>query len=124
MRHERSHISQLTSTILFKSMAVIGRIRKRVGLLLIFIGGSLVLFVLGDVVTSTNGLFGRTSTTLGVVGGEKITYPEFQRKVEEMTENYKSNQGVETVDQNTTEQLCEQAWSDFVNKNVMVKQYE
>src|SRR6185436_777975 len=105
-------------------MAVIGRIRKRVSLLLIFIGGSLVLFVLGDVVTSTNGLFGRTSTTLGVVAGETISYPEFQRKVDEMTENYKSNNNVETVDQNTTEQLREQAWNDFINRNVMVKQYE
>src|SRR6266550_1709907 len=105
-------------------MAVIGRIRKRVGLLLIFIGGSLFLFILGDVVTSTNGLFGRTNSTLGVVGGEKITYPEFQRKVDEMTETYKTNQNVETVDQNTIEQLREQAWNDYINKNILVKQYE
>src|SRR5579872_2574833 len=104
-------------------MAVIGRIRKRVGLLLVFIGGSLFLFILGDVVTSTNGLFGRNTTTLGVVGGEKITYPEFQRKVDELTETYKTNYKVETVEQNVIEQLRDQAWNDFVNRNVMVKQY-
>src|SRR5436190_21422952 len=105
-------------------MAAIGRIRKLVGLLLIFIVGSLFLFILDDVLTSTNGLFGRSSTTLGVIAGAKISYPEFQRKVDEMTENDKSNQNVETVDQNTVEQLREQAWSDYVNQHVMLTQYK
>ena len=37
-------------------MAVIGRIRKRVGLLIGFVGVSMLLFILGDVVTSNTGL--------------------------------------------------------------------
>jgi len=36
-------------------MAVIGRIRKRVGLLIAFVGISMLLFILGDLLTSNKG---------------------------------------------------------------------
>lgn len=105
-------------------MAVIGRIRKRVGLLIGFVGVSMILFILGDLVTSNTGLLNRNSDVLGEIGDEKIRYPEFDSRVEQLTENYKLNTRTETVDQNTQDMLREQAWSLFVSENTLGKEYE
>lgn len=90
-------------------MAVIGRIRKRVGLLIVFVGISMLLFILGDLVTSNTGLLNRNSDVVGVIGGEKVRYSEFEKRVEQMTENYKLNSRTENIDQNTQDMLREQA---------------
>lgn len=105
-------------------MALIGRIRKRVGLLIIFVGISLVFFILGDLVTSNSGLINSNSDVVGVIGGEKVHYQEFEKRVETLTENYKTNTKNDNVDQTTQDGLREQAWSMFVNENVLNKEYE
>lgn len=105
-------------------MAVIGSIRKRVGLLIGIVGVSMLLFILGDLVTSNTGLLNRDNDVLGVIGGEKIRYPEFEKRVDVLTENYKQNTNKDNVDQNTTDMLREQAWNMFVNDNTLGKEYE
>jgi peptidyl-prolyl cis-trans isomerase D len=105
-------------------MAVIGRIRKRVGLLIGFIGVSLLLFILGDVLTSGSGMFNSTSDVVGEINGEKVHYQEFENRVETMIENYKINTKNETIDQNTQDMLREQAWTMFINDNTLSKEYE
>lgn len=105
-------------------MALIGRIRKRVGLLIGFVGVSMVLFILGDLVTSNTGLMNRNSDVVGVIGGEKIHYQEYEKRIETLTENYKTNTKNENIDQNTQDGLREQAWGMFVNENVLNKEYE
>ncbi|MEO8086279.1 MAG: peptidylprolyl isomerase [Bacteroidota bacterium] len=105
-------------------MAVIGRIRKRVGLLIFFVGASMVLFILGDLVTSNKGIMGGSNDVLGVVGGEKVRYPEFEKKVETLIENYKANTQKDNVDQATTDQLREQAWTMELNNLILGKEYK
>lgn len=105
-------------------MAVIGRIRKRVGLLIVFVGISMLLFILGDLVTSNTGLLNRNSDVVGVIGGEKVRYSEFEKRVEQMTENYKLNSRTENIDQNTQDMLREQAWSMFINENTLGQEYK
>lgn len=98
-------------------MAVITRIRKRVGLLIGFVGVSMILFILGDLVTSNSGLLQGNSDVVGVIGDEKVHYQEYNRRVETLTENYKINTKNENVDQNTQDMLREQAWGMFVTDN-------
>src|SRR5437868_679676 len=105
-------------------MAVIGRIRKRVGLLIAFVGISMLLFILGDLLTSNKGILGKTSDVIGVVNGEKIRYPEFEKKVEQLIETYKANTKSDNIDQNTTDMLRDQAWNMTVNDNTLSKEYE
>ncbi|MFM2136828.1 MAG: hypothetical protein RL021_2228, partial [Bacteroidota bacterium] len=100
-------------------MAVIGRIRKRVGLLIGFVGVSMLLFILGDLVSSNTGLMNSNSDVIGKIAGEKIRYPEFEKRVDQLTENYKLNTKTETVDQNTTDMLRDQAWNMYVNENTL-----
>jgi peptidyl-prolyl cis-trans isomerase D len=105
-------------------MAIIGRIRKRVGLLIFFVGASMILFILGDLVTSNKGIMGRNNDVLGEVGGEKIRYPEFEKKVETLMENYKVNTQKDNVDQATADQLREQAWTMELNNLILGKEYK
>jgi peptidyl-prolyl cis-trans isomerase D len=105
-------------------MAVIGIIRKRVGLLIIFIGVSLLLFILGDLVTSNTGLLHRNSDVIGVIRGEKVHYPEFQRKYETLSENYKINTKAESLDQNASDMLREQTWNLYVSEHILGEEYQ
>lgn len=105
-------------------MAVITRIRKRVGLLIGFVGVSMILFILGDLVTSNTGLLKSNSDVVGVIGGEKVHYAEYNKRVETLTENYKINTKNESVDPNTQDMLREQAWGMFVTDNTLGKEYK
>lgn len=105
-------------------MAVIGRIRKRVGLLIGFIGVSLLAFILGDVFSSGTGILGGNTDVVGVVGGEKVHYAEFEKRVEKLTENYRINTQSDNIDQNTQDMLREQAWGMFTNENTLGNEYK
>lgn len=105
-------------------MAVLGKIRKRVGLVIGFVGVSLILFILGDVVTSNSGLFQQSSDVVGEIGSEKVHFQEFEKRVESMVESYKTNSKTETIDQNTQDMLREQTWGLYVNENVLGKEYD
>src|SRR5947207_5322024 len=105
-------------------MAVIGKIRKRVGLLIAFVGLSMFLFILGDLVTSNKGIMSRDRDVRGVVGGEKVRYPKFEKKVDQMIENYKSNTQKDNIDQSTQDMLREQAWTQTINDLTLGKEYK
>ena len=105
-------------------MAVLSTIRKRVGLVIGFVGVSMLLFILGDVLTSNQGLFGKNSNVIAVVGGDKVTVQEFESRVQKMLENYKASSQKDNIDENTTEMIREQAWSTLLNENILGKQYQ
>jgi peptidyl-prolyl cis-trans isomerase D len=105
-------------------MAVIEKIRSKSGLLIGIIGFSLVAFVLGDLFSSKNGFFGGSDNTIGIIGGNKVDLMDYNSRVEEFVENYKSQTQNQTVDQATMDQIREQAWNKFVNDFVMVSQYK
>ncbi len=105
-------------------MALIGHIRKRVGLLIFFVGASMILFILGDLVTSNKGIMGGNSDVIGVIKGEKVHYPEFEKKVETLIENYKANSQTDNVDQTTIDQLREQAWNMELNNLILGDEYK
>jgi peptidyl-prolyl cis-trans isomerase D len=107
-----------------RKMAVIGRIRKRVGLLIAFVGISMILFILGDLVTSNTGLMSQNSDVIGEVGSNKIHYAEFEKRVEVMIENYKVNSQQESLDQGTQDMLREQAWNQVITELTLGKEYQ
>lgn len=105
-------------------MAVIGSIRKRAGLLIGIVGFSLVAFILGDLLTSNRSFISGGGNEFAVIGGTKINIQDFESRVQTLEENYKLNSKTETIDQNTVDQLREQAWSQLVNDEIMGKQYK
>jgi peptidyl-prolyl cis-trans isomerase D len=106
-------------------MATLEKIRTKAGLLVaIVIGVSLAAFVLGDMLKSGSSIFKRNQMEVGVIDGESIQYPDFQKKLEELGEIYKQNTRQTQLDENSWVQVREQAWQDFVRKIVMGDVYE
>lgn len=105
-------------------MAVIGKIRQNAGLAIGIVGFSLVAFILGDLLTSNRSFLGGSDSTVGIIGGSKIKIQDFEAKVQELENSYKLNTNKETIDQNTLEQLRDQAWGQFLNDKLLGKQYE
>lgn len=105
-------------------MAVIGKIRNKGKMLLFIIGFSLVAFILGDFLSSNRGMFGGDRTSVAVIGGKKINAQDFDERVQTLIQNYKLNQNTETVDQNTSDQMREQAWNQLVSEEVIGTQIE
>ncbi|MEP7168566.1 MAG: SurA N-terminal domain-containing protein [Bacteroidota bacterium] len=105
-------------------MAVIGKIRQRAGLLVGVVFVSLVLFVLGDLLTSNSRFLQGTETTVAEIGGNKIKIQDFQERVAKMEENYKTNTSKENIDAATADQLKDQAWGQLLNEQLLGKQYD
>ena len=105
-------------------MAVIGKIRQRAGLLVGVVFVSLVLFVLGDLLTSNSRFLRGSETTVAEIGGKKIKIQDFQERVAKMEDNYKINTGKDNIDQATADQLKDQAWGQMLNEQLLGKQYE
>ena len=104
-------------------MAVINKIRSKAGLLIGIVGFSLFAFILGDLLHNNKNLFGGNDSTVAVIAGKKINVQDFEAQVQTMVTNYKLNNNKEDVDQNTMDQLREQAYNQLINDEVMGKQY-
>jgi peptidyl-prolyl cis-trans isomerase D len=105
-------------------MAVIGAIRKRAGLVIGLVGLSLLLFVLGDILTSNSSFLFGSDNNIGEIDGKSISYQEFERKIEQYKEDYKLSSGQENFDDNMLNMFREQVWGQLVNENVLGKEYE
>ena len=102
-------------------MAVIGKIRKQSGLLMIIIGGALALFILGDLLNSNSMLLGGQSNEVGEINGSKISYTEFETKVQ----NFLANRfGGRSVDEATRLQVREEVWNQIIRERILLPQYE
>jgi peptidyl-prolyl cis-trans isomerase D len=69
-------------------MAIIGSIRERSGLLLVIIGGAMAAFILTDLFSGRGS--GRQDQVLGTVGDEEISAIEFERRVNDEIESYRT----------------------------------
>lgn len=103
-------------------MAVIGKIRKYSGLLIIIIGIALASFVLQD-------LFGpkrcqRGNMDFARIGDEKIAKKDFDAKVAEQEEIYKRQTGKETLTPAENFKNMTDAWDQMERSLIMQKEFE
>ena len=101
-------------------MAVIGKIRKHSGLLIVIIGVALAAFVLGD--------FSKTKSqrpnTIGEVNGEKLSYTEFSTLVEQNIEYQKQQQRKQSLTPSESFYVREQTWNQFVNETLLGEEFD
>jgi peptidyl-prolyl cis-trans isomerase D len=102
-------------------MATLQNIRNKSGLLLAVIGIAMIAFILGDLLKSTNS--GSGSNIVGEVLGEDILIQNFQTKVDEGIENWKSQNQQTVLTQSTIGQIREQIWNQYVNELIMLEEY-
>ncbi len=106
-------------------MATLQKIRNRAGIAIaIFIGMALAAFILGDLFKSTSSIQRGNQMELAEIDGKTVTYPEFQAKVDELSDIYKMNSGKTSLDLQTTEQIKEQTWQSVVRNLTMKDIYE
>jgi len=100
-------------------MAIIGRIRKHSGLVVIFVGVAIAAFVIGD--------FGKKrykgTNDIGSVNGEVIPNMDFNAKVEEMIQMQKENSQNEKITDQETYNIRTSTWNNLVKDMIMGKEY-
>ena len=104
-------------------MATLGRIRNRSGLLLAVIGIAMLSFILGDFLKSTNSGGGQ-GLYVGNVLGEDVLRQNFEIKVEEGIENWKSQNQQAVLNQTTIGQIRAQIWDQYVRELIMENEFE
>ncbi len=106
-------------------MATLQKIRTQGGVLVaIIIGLALLAFILGDLFQSGSSILQRNQMEVGSIDGESVQYPDFQKRVEELGEIYRSNTGQSQLDEATWVQVRDQTWQDMVREKVMGETYE
>ncbi len=106
-------------------MALIGKIRERMGtFLVIAVGFSLVAFLLGDLLTSNTSLFSDNKNEIGSIAGESVSPQEFEAKFQQNVEFYKINSNTENVDAAALDNLRDQTWNQLINEKIFQGVYE
>ncbi|HBL74049.1 MAG: hypothetical protein A2W90_12640 [Bacteroidetes bacterium GWF2_42_66] len=106
-------------------MATLQKIRNRGGILVaVIIGLALLAFILGDMLQTGSTLMRPSQMEVAEINGESVQYPDFQRKIEELSEVYKMNMGVSQLDENAWNQVREQVWQTILRELVMTDVYE
>jgi peptidyl-prolyl cis-trans isomerase D len=106
-------------------MATLEKIRNRAGLLIsVVIGLALLAFILGDLFSQGGMAFQGDRFEIAEVGGESVSYQDFQREVEELVEINKFSQGSSSLDAQTRERIREQVWEQMTRELVMAEEYD
>ena len=101
-------------------MALIGKIRERVGLLVFIIAIAIMAFLLMDV--TANRMGAGQQPTAGTIDGEAVNYQDYEAKVNQIMTNYRNSQI--DVDDATRLQIREQAWTQYVQEVLSKREFE
>ncbi|MCU4177568.1 SurA N-terminal domain-containing protein [Carboxylicivirga sp. N1Y90] len=105
-------------------MATLEKIRNRAGIVIFVIGLGLVAFLLGDFLNSGGSMFRSQNMVIGEIDGTSVSYPEYQQYLTELEDYYKLNSRSSALDENTSQQLREQAWNQMVQDVIMNDKYD
>ena len=103
-------------------MATLEKIRNKAGLLVIVVGLALFAFIIGDFLNSGSTYFRQTQEVVAEVNGEVIKINDYQSRVDEMTEMYKTQSGQNTLPEEYTTQIRESVFASIVREIVLAEQ--
>jgi len=106
-------------------MGVMTYLRERMGkIVAIVIGLSLFAFIVGEVLRQGSSFFKGDQNVVGEVGGEKIPYDEFSKKLEASTEQFKQQSGQASLNAQFTSYIQENTWNQTVNDIILNKEID
>lgn len=106
-------------------MAVIGKIRNQMGILLVvFVGVALLAFVLGDLLSSAGYFFNGDRTTVGKMNGKTVKIDEFDLRLRQNEALYSQMNPEGTISDETRSQILDQTWQEFVEQYVWNDAFE
>ncbi len=104
-------------------MATLERIRSNAALLIGVIAFALAAFIIGDFLKNPKGA-NASGNVIAEINGTKVTYTDYQSRVNELTEMYKMQSGQAAVDKNTSDQIDRQVWDGIKRDNILKPQFE
>ncbi len=105
-------------------MATLQKLRNQAGLLVaIVIFIALAAFILGDLLQSGGSFIQGRQLEVGSINGEKIEYPEFQERLNQLSEIYKQNNQTNNIDEAAYQQIMNQTWENAVRELLMEDVY-
>jgi peptidyl-prolyl cis-trans isomerase D len=107
-------------------MSTLQFLREKAGVLVAgVIGLSLLLFVVSDFFGNGRGqrMKQRKYYEIGEIGGEKISYQDYDLRLQNLLEIYKLS-GRTNLDEATTETIREQTWQQMVREKILDPQYK
>jgi peptidyl-prolyl cis-trans isomerase D len=106
-------------------MGIMGFLRERMGkILAICIGFSLFAFIIGEVIRSGGSFFKEDRNMLGEVGGEKIAYDDFNKRVEQNSAQFRQQSGQTTLSPQILGYVQENTWNQLVAQTIMQKEVD
>jgi peptidyl-prolyl cis-trans isomerase D len=101
-----------------------GFLRDRMGrIVAIFIGVALFAFILSEVISKGGSFFKDDNNELAVVNGEKVPYDEFNKKLEQNTNQFKQQSG-QNLSPQITSYLQETTWNQYLSQLLLKKEIE
>lgn len=106
-------------------MGIMGFLRERMGkILAFFIGLALLAFIVGEVVRSGGSFFRDDRNMVGEVGGDKVGYDEYNKKVEQNSAQFKQQSGQNNLTPQISSYIQESAWSQYLIELILKKEVE
>lgn len=104
-------------------MATLEKIRNQGGLLVtIIIGLALLAFILGDILNSAGTSRMSNDLTVAEVFDNELNVQDYQNRLNEVFDIYRQNRG--DIDEETSDQLTNQTWEDFIREAVLEPAYD
>lgn len=102
-------------------MGIMGFLRNRAGaIIVIAIGLAIVAFLLGDAIRSGSGFIADAKSEVGVVDGEKLSYREFNDRVEQNSQQFKAQMG--SLNAQMQSYVVENTWNQMISGIILEKQ--
>lgn len=100
-------------------MATLENIRKRGVLLLVVIGVALLAFIIGDFLNSGSTVFQQSQEEVAEVNGQVIKIQEYENAINQLTDVYRIEYNMPSLDDAMSNQVRQSVWQDFVSTTLL-----
>jgi len=96
-------------------MATLQKIRNKAGVLVaVVIGLALLAFIMGDLFNSGPSVFSGKRMEVAEINGKSVNYMDYNAEIEELTNFYKANYRLNSLDQETLNRIRDEVWRKTV----------
>ncbi|MBE9585407.1 SurA N-terminal domain-containing protein [Mucilaginibacter sp. JRF] len=104
-------------------MGIMSFLRDKMGVILVVvIGIALFAFVAGEVIHFGGSFFRGDANTVGIVGDEKISYQDFNARVEQNSEQFKQQSGQGSITPQILSYVQENTWNQMISRAIVSNQ--
>ncbi|MBT6234670.1 MAG: hypothetical protein HOI49_01080 [Bacteroidetes bacterium] len=103
--------------------SLLQKIQNKTGCLFLIIGLGLLAFLLPEIFGAKGDLFSSNQNSVGTIGGESVSYEEFDNTYNGLIQQLQANNPGMPIDDNITSQYRSQAWNMLLEKKTIEPQY-